>query len=190
MRAPETMETGEMTSQDPFRAEQRGVAFGMARAAGLALLVLAAAAYLGLKAPTPALAERVAATLRVDLLVVFWLAAAIANVARLRFFSPVDIAGSSGAQESEAVRRGRAVLQNTLEQAALALPVHLALAVLLESAVPVVTALALLFCLGRAAFWRGYAKGAPARAFGFALTFYPSLIGLLAAMVAALTTLQ
>jgi uncharacterized membrane protein YecN with MAPEG domain len=31
------------------------------------------------------------------------------------------------------------------------------------------------FFVGRILFWRGYARGAPARALGFALTFYPSV---------------
>ncbi len=40
-----------------------------------------------------------------------------------------------------------------------------------------------LFCLGRAAFWAGYAKGAGGRAFGFATTFYPSLFAWVLAAV-------
>jgi len=38
---------------------------------------------------------------------------------------------------------------------------------------------AILFVFGRILFWRGYARGAPARALGFALTFYPTLAMLL-----------
>lgn len=33
-----------------------------------------------------------------------------------------------------------------------------------------------LFVIGRILFRRGYAKGAAARSFGFALTYYPSLL--------------
>ena len=42
-----------------------------------------------------------------------------------------------------------------------------------QAAVPVAV---ILFVIGRVLFWRGYAHGAPARALGFALTFYPSVV--------------
>ena len=42
-----------------------------------------------------------------------------------------------------------------------------------QAAVP---AAAILFFLGRLLFWRGYSHGAPARALGFALTFYPTVV--------------
>ncbi len=47
------------------------------------------------------------------------------------------------------------------------------------------TALAILFCIGRALFWAGYGRGAGGRALGFALTFYPTIaaFGLSAAML-------
>lgn len=48
----------------------------------------------------------------------------------------------------------------------------------------VVPAAAILFVFGRIAFVAGYARGAPARAFGFALTFYPTVFMLLASGVA------
>ena len=35
---------------------------------------------------------------------------------------------------------------------------------------------AMLFVIGRVLFWRGYASGAPHRALGFALTFYPQVV--------------
>jgi hypothetical protein len=34
-----------------------------------------------------------------------------------------------------------------------------------------------LFCIGRFTFWLGYRRGAPWRAFGFAATFYPTVVG-------------
>jgi hypothetical protein len=45
-----------------------------------------------------------------------WLAAAIANVARLRFFSPDDIGGSSHSPGSQHIKDAGTILQNTLEQ--------------------------------------------------------------------------
>lgn len=164
-----------------FRQEQRRVAARMAAAALLTVAVVAAALHLGPASSPRPLAERLAAALRVDLLVVLPLAAAIGNVARLRFLSAQDIAGSSAGAASPGVRHAAAVLPNTLEQAVLAAPVHLALASLLPAPEPVVAALAGLFLLGRVLFWAGYAGGAATRAFGFALTFYPTLAGLLIA---------
>jgi len=43
----------------------------------------------------------------------------------------------------------------------------------------VIPAAAILFFIGRVLFWRGYARGAPGRALGFALTFYPTVAMLL-----------
>jgi uncharacterized membrane protein YecN with MAPEG domain len=48
-------------------------------------------------------------------------------------------------------------------------------------AVAVIDALVILFAVGRLLFWIGYRRGAAGRAFGFALTFYPSVLALLAA---------
>jgi uncharacterized membrane protein YecN with MAPEG domain len=40
----------------------------------------------------------------------------------------------------------------------------------------------MLFFLGRVLFWQGYVRGAPARALGFALTFYPTVAMLVVAV--------
>ncbi|HET7411890.1 MAG TPA: MAPEG family protein, partial [Pararhizobium sp.] len=109
--------------------------------------------------------------------------AAIANVARMRFFSPQDIGGSSTGSASLAVRNARAILQNTLEQVVLAVPVHVALAAVFVTSVPLVFALTVLFAVGRILFWIGYPIGAPARSFGFALTFYPTMVGVIIAVL-------
>jgi hypothetical protein len=170
-----------------FRHEQRGVAWGMGSAALLAIVSLSAALLLS---PADAdqllpLADRLQLALTCDLFVVVWLAIAIGNVARLRFFSEQDIAGIALTEQTQRVRIASAILQNTLEQVALAVPVHLALACLVDGFSYVYPVLAGLFCLGRALFWVGYEHGARARAFGFALTFYPSLAALLIAICAS-----
>lgn len=139
-------------ASEALRQEQRRVAVRMAAAALCTAAVVSAALYAGTASAPRPLAERLATALRADLLVAVPLAAAIANVARLRFFSADDIGGSSAGVASPAVRRAVAVLQNTLEQAVLAVPVHLAVASLLPSPVPAV-ALAGLFLLGRVLFW-------------------------------------
>jgi uncharacterized MAPEG superfamily protein len=170
-----------MSASNTFEQEQRGVALRMAAALCVTVLVSTTCLYEGAAAPTP-LAERLIVTAKADVFVLCWLAATIGNVARLRFFSIEDIAGRGSGSSTAAVGRAKAVLQNTLEQVVLAVPVHVALAILVGSSVPLIVALATLFAIGRLLFWIGYAKGPEARAFGFALTFYPSLVGLVVAV--------
>lgn len=173
-----------MAAPTDFRQEQRGVAFRMVAALCVTILVSATCLYRGAAAPTT-LAERLIVTTRADVFVLCWLAAAIGNVARLRFFSADDVAGSGSGTATAEVGRANAILQNTLEQVVLAVPIHVALAVLVASSVPLIEALAALFATGRFLFWIGYARGAKSRAFGFALTFYPSLAGLIIVVFAA-----
>ncbi len=100
--------------------------------------------------------------MRTDILLFAWLGAAIANVARLRFFSEEDIGGSAQAGASPAVRRANGVLQNSLEQCVFAFGSHLALAAQMPNRwMIVLPGLAGLFCLGRALFWMGYRVGPP-----------------------------
>ncbi len=165
-------------------AEQRGVARGAAAAA----VVAASAIGLGVAfwpfayPRIDAIADRLRYAIRCDLFVAAWLVPMIAAIATLRFGSPADIGGSGLSEATPPVRRARAVLENTLEQIVLAMPLHLGLALLLPlRCIVVVPILAALFGLGRACFWAGYARGAAARAFGFGLTFYPAVAGYLVA---------
>ena len=103
------------------------------------------------------------------------LALAIGNVARLRFFSPDDIDAAAGFSTTTSVRQAGAVLQNTLEQAVLAIGSYGLLALVRPDSSALLIALPTLFAVGRALFWWGYARGASGRALGFALTFYPSI---------------
>lgn len=150
----------------------------MAAAALVSVAGIAAALVLG--SPQAVESRLVAASTGAAILVA-WLAAAIANVARLRFFSPDAIdAGSAGRVDSgEAVLRAGAILQNTLEQVVLAIPAYIGLALLLNRSTAVIATCAGLFCAGRMLFWAGYGRGAVGRATGFALTFYPSVAALL-----------
>jgi uncharacterized membrane protein YecN with MAPEG domain len=173
-----------MAVSNNFRREQRGVAIRMVAALCVTILVTVACMYLNVPASRP-LPDRLIAVAKADLFVLFWLAATIGNVARLRFFSATDIAGSASTASSANVISANAVLQNTLEQVALAVPIHVALAALVVSSVPLIIALSMLFAVGRFLFWIGYANGAKSRALGFALTFHPSVAGLTIAMVAA-----
>ncbi len=159
--------------------KQRGVLHGMAAAALATLVALSGALWFSpdLLVPADDLKARLAFVATCDLLVVFWLLIAVGSLARHRFFSPEDIDGGGLTEATEAARIRQALLQNTLEQVVLALAVHLTGAVLLPTAwLPVLPAAAILFALGRFLFWRGYRRGAAARALGFGLTFYPTIL--------------
>ncbi|WP_298925014.1 MAPEG family protein [uncultured Ramlibacter sp.] len=101
----------------------------------------------------------------------------IARLAKHRFFTPQDIDGSALTGGTPRARLLQALLQNTLEQLALALPVYMACALIFPARwLVLIPAAALMFLLGRVLFYAGYAGGAPSRAFGFALTFYPTAL--------------
>ncbi len=177
-----------MASDPGFKAEQRSVALAMAGALVASIVILGVVA-IAWRTDSLPLLSRLQRALRVDLLVVAWLAAAIANVARLRFFSEQDIAGSSAAAASDKVRVAGAILQNTFEQVGLAFATHLIVAATFSSSGAVIVALGCLFAIGRLLFWIGYKHGAKGRAFGFALTFYPNVLALLASAVATVIEL-
>ncbi len=139
------------------------------------------------------LASDLAARLRLAswaiVLPAFTLLVCIARLAKHRFFTPDDIHGSGLTDGTDRAKYLQALLQNTLEQSALAVPVYFATAVVAPMDwLPVVPAAALMFLTGRLAFFAGYANGAPARAFGFAFTFYPT--ALLIVLLAYLGILQ
>lgn len=165
--------------------KQRGVLGGMMLGLASSLLVLA----LAIVAPPSVLlpdkdtGSAITHALRWDILLASWLAANIAMLARHRFFTPEDIDGGGLSDGSPTAKILQAVLQNTLEQVVLAFAVHLIWAATMpwrwQAAIP---AAAMLFFLGRALFWRGYALGAPGRALGFGLTFYPTVVMLVVAI--------
>lgn len=170
--------------------EQRRVAAGMAAAvlATVAVLSLGPRCYPWQLPPMPGLAERLGFALQADLFVLAWLVVAIGNVARGRFFSPGDIRGAGFAPPGPRVAVDVAIIQNTLEQAVLAVGAHLALAALLSPPrMVLIPCLVALFCLGRLCFWLGYRAGAGARAFGFATTFYPTVYAYVLAIVLVLS---
>ncbi|MFP6756793.1 MAG: hypothetical protein VCC99_01040 [Alphaproteobacteria bacterium] len=108
--------------------KQRGVLRGMAAAGAITVAGVTAGLWFAPDALTPAgdLASRLAFALRWDMLVVLWLLASIGMLARQRFFNPEDIDGgglTAGSAQSKVLQ---SVLQNTLEQAVLAVFVHVA----------------------------------------------------------------
>ena len=115
--------------------------------------------------------ERIAFTLKADILMFIWLAGCVGRVSRGRFYSPADIRGSAFGPPSRAIAVRAAVLQNSLEQTVLAFGGHLSLAALLRGLdLVLIPLLVALFLVGRVTFAFGYAKGASGRAFGMALT--------------------
>jgi len=160
--------------------KQTGVFKGMA--AGLAVTVASLGfAIFGLESPALVADASLAHAIRWDTLVIACLAINIALLARHRFFTPDDIDGGGLSKGTPTAQILQSTLQNTLEQTVLALGVH----VVWSSVMPptwqlAIPAASILFIVGRILFWRGYAKGAPARALGFGLTFYPSVVMLFA----------
>lgn len=136
--------------------------------------------------PTDEPGARTAWALKCALLPVLTLMVAIMRVANHRFSTPEDIDGSGLTEGTPEVRVLRAVVQNTLEQAVLAMAAYAIWAVVMPynwlRAIPIA---ALLFVTGRVLFARGYAQGAPGRATGFGLTAYPTF-GMLAAVAAVM----
>lgn len=162
--------------------KQQGVLRGMVAGSVVTLLVLVAAVLFppATLLPEPGLAA-LAHALRWDVLVVACLMGNVGALARHRFVTPEDIDGGGLTTGTPRAKILQSTVQNTLEQAVLALSAHAIWAATMphawQAAVP---AAALLFLAGRVLFWRGYALGAPSRALGFALTFYPSVALVLA----------
>lgn len=170
--------------------KQKGVIRGVIPAAAGTVLGLGGASLLipmrALPADEPT--ARIAWALQWAVLPILTLMISIMRVANQRFSSPDDIDGSGLTAGADRVLVLRAILQNTLEQAVLAVAAYLICATVMPPswlrAIPVA---ALLFVAGRILFARGYERGAPGRATGFGLTAYPTF-GMLvtAAMVLAL----
>lgn len=123
-----------------------------------------------------AFAERLAFALRADLVIALWVMLGVRMVAKVRFRSAEDNAGSAYSRPSPRLAVPRAFLQNTLEQAFIATIGILALATVEgEAALAYVVGTVVLFSLGRATFLRGYPRGAGGRAFGIATTALPAV---------------
>jgi hypothetical protein len=167
---------------------QKGVARGMASAVAVAAAVFVLAYVL----QWPSFPSHTPLALRLELAALAALApvavlfVCIARLAKHRFSTPADIQGSGLTEGTERARLLQSLLQNTLEQTVLAIPVYLAAALILPPRLlPMIAAAAALFLIGRVLFFRGYASGAPSRAAGFGLTFYSSVAMLMLVVVVA-----
>jgi hypothetical protein len=120
-------------------------------------------------------AERLAFAAKWLLVPGFTLLLGVGMVANRRFFTPDAIDGSR-TPESRSLEINLRYNQNTLEQTALVLIAWPLLALWLPAdRLGLIPLLAVLFGVGRVAFWIGYLIAPWARAFGFALTFYPTV---------------
>ena len=168
---------------------QRGVLRGMAVAALVTVSVLYAAAQWAPAWLIPAddRGSRLAFVMTWDLALLLTLAACVARLARHRFFTPEDIGGGGLSPGTAKAQVLQSVLQNTLEQTVLGVGVHLAWAVIMPlGTLGAIPAAAMLFLAGRVLFAIGYSHGAPARAAGFGLTFYPTIAMLATVLVSLL----
>lgn len=150
------------------------------RSVGLATIIVLAALGLSSLIPPAALpvdepAARLAWTLPWAILPLLALMLSVGRVANHRFATPGDIDGSGLTVGTARIQILRAILQNTLEQAVLAVGAYVIGAVTLPHGwLRVIPAAALLFAVGRIFFTVGYARGAEGRGLGFGLTAYPS----------------
>lgn len=107
--------------------------------------------------------------------------AMIGRLAQRRFFDDAIIDGEDFPPQCPAWIDQR-VLSNTLEQIVLALVIWPFVALTLGGVVVMVMGIA--FALARLAFWGGYHVSPPLRAFGFAATFYPTILAAVWALAA------
>ena len=162
-----------------FRQKQLLVAGGMAAAIAVDLIV---GLYVQWGAPDPLPAnagERLAFAARWLLIPGLALFAGVGMTANQRFLKPDAIDGERKV-ESSAFEINLRYNLNTLEQSILAAIAWMGLSLVLPvDELAVIPRLAILFGLGRAAFWLGYLYAPWARAFGMGLTAYPTFVALI-----------
>lgn len=123
--------------------------------------------------------------LRVDLFILLWVVVAVGLVSHARRQSTADIRGAAFGAPSESIRIKIAFLQNTLEQAFVAMLSHLVFSTLLAGpALSLIVVGAALFAVGHITFYPGYPQGAAARAFGMVTTVIPTMVILAISLVA------
>jgi hypothetical protein len=124
--------------------------------------------------------ERLTIAIQSLLLPVVFLVISVGRLAKHRFFTPEDIDSDGYSQDTERAMILQSILQNTLEQFCIASTVYLAWAVIMPAdTASVIPLAAVAFSIGRILFFAGYSRGAASRAFGFTLTFYPSVVMLI-----------
>lgn len=162
-----------------LKSEQRKVIARAALATGFCAAVLTIAYQLlplAMRFPE-GLAQRIAFALQADIFVFLWVLIGVQRVSSGRFRSAADNRGSAYGPPSPAIAVQVAFLQNTLEQAFVAVGSHLAFATLATGpALALLPASVVLFAVGRVTFMIGYPHGASGRAFGVVTTVIPTMI--------------
>jgi hypothetical protein len=168
----------------PFSSEQRAVSGRMVGGIGCAIFAVALGLTGAALPPIPEPGnERLSLLAAASLMIALPLFVSIARLAKHRFFMPDDFAGAGFSGGTDQARMLQALLQNTLEQTLLAFLAYCAWMFLAPAGSGALPALAsLMFIVGRIIFFAGYEKGAGARAFGFTLTFYPT-VGMILCML-------
>lgn len=161
------------------------------RWAALRSLIVCAAAYLlgylllpaAFDFPTE-LPERLTFVFQADLFIMLWVLFGSGMVSHGRRQRIEDIWGSAFGPPSPSLAIKIAFLQNTLEQAVMAVGAHLVLATLISGAsLSVIVVSIALFGLGQISFYRGYSKGAGGRAFGMVTTALPTIFAFIASLI-------
>ena len=129
------------------------------------------------------LLNRLAFALQASVFVLIWVLVGVVMVSTGRRKSLEDVGGSASGPPSEKIAVSVAFLQNTLEQAVLAVGANLALATWLSGPwLSLIVTAVVLFGVARLLFLRGYRRDqqrAKGRAFGMTLTMWPTLAGYL-----------
>lgn len=156
-----------------FTRTQAGVAAGMA--VGFAL-TLAAFLWPRLPAVDQDPQARLSLWFACAIFVSAWLLVSVGRLAGHRFLTPADIDGGGLSEGTPRAKLLQSLIQNTLEQVMLAVGAYGAwLWLAPPSRHGLVVVCALYFAVGRLLFFAGYGRGAPFRALGFTLTFYPTI---------------
>lgn len=166
----------------PLTEKQAGVLKGIIIGASIALCIVFLGAYLNPFGYSESLdvIDRLSVAILSCVIPAAFLGASIGRLAKHRFITPEDIDGGGLTKGTEQANILQALLQNTFEQTLLATLVYFAWSIVMPATwLSVVPIAALAFGLGRLLFFRGYKKGAPSRAIGFTLSFYPSIIMLI-----------
>ena len=129
--------------------------------------------------PMPTVADRMVFTIRWLCLSILPLVGGIIYVGNLRFLYMQAPKNDASARMEETLQRHHHCLQDTFLQTFVHCIVMLSLSTFLEEhAMKIPPILTILFILGRLAFWVGYVHRPLARAFGFFLTFSPTVFSL------------
>ncbi len=131
-----------------------------------------------------ALVDRLAFAAQASVFVLVWVLIGVLLVSTARRLSPQDIGGSAAGPPSERIAIYAAFLQNTLEQAVLAVGLYVALATLVTARwLSLIVVGVVLFAIGRILFLRGYRRGVRGRSLGMTLTMMPTFLGYLLVLV-------